>query len=604
MNHYFAELGLDADADERTIKRAYAARLKLIDVEKNPAAFQTLRKIFEGALWYARHTAYHATANAEAETATDPESPGSAPIAQPYIDAIDATVNNVIAPSLQPAESAPKPHRPPRPTGWASLENSGDDDVQLKLAVNIIRSTRAVDSREVAASMVTDARQKLASFAAQENFELDVARYIAAETSYTAASILGVADAMGWNDDQLHSRDRLITLDANLAHQVEQKLFAARGLNYLYTLKTKGQPAGRTLLGKYRPTIFRFEVFGNDDLAKLNRFIDEFRWVDFSSFSNAPDPRVIDWWKEHGSAPRITVVKLGVAAIAGVFVGNFVYDIFNTRNLALSSNALLALAILIDLLIGVTILASAIGLQYLWARYSVRYRHHFSEKKWLADAWLRAAPIVLAFALLWPNMPYSEVSTALCVMTIFWIKQSVLKFWNWQEIAVSAVFPGLPAAVWVASFFAQPHFLLSFAAGLLILIYALAVARQAQFMSYGDSSRKLRFTFNYGWLTLLGISAIFIIDRPGSTSLIQQTGRLLWVLSVIWGAAATSFYPARLKNGPWVGMVLLSVILYIFYFAPPNNGMVSFAVALSASIMTLAFFIINRIPPLNAWLQR
>jgi hypothetical protein len=606
MNHYFAELGLDANADERAVKRAYAARLKLIDVEKDPAAFQALRETFEGALWYARNAAHIDNDMEETELAVDIESAASAPIAptasQSQIDAvINIVLNNAIAPSFRLDESAPQP---PIPKGWASLGSSGDEDVQLTLAVNIVRSTRAVDSREVAASMVADARQKLASFAAQENFELEVARYIASETGYTAASFLGIADAMGWHDDKLYSRDRLATLDANLAYQVEQKLFAARGLDNLHALKDGRYAVGRTLMGKFRPAIFRLWIFDKNELAEFHNFIDEFRWADFSSFSNAPDPRVIDWWKEHGRAPRITLVKLSVATIVGVFAGSFAYDMLNTRNLELSSNALLALAILIDLLIGIAALAGTIGLQHLWTRYKVRYQHHFNEKKWLAQGWITVAPAALAFALLWPDMTYWEIPAILCVVVFLWIKQAILENWELQEIAFSAVFPGIPTGSWVQSFFVQSHFLLAYSAGLLILIYALAAAREAQFILYGDTPRDLRFAFNYGWLALLGMSAILVIGGPAATSIDQQAGRMLWLLSIIWGFSTTSFYPARLKNGPWVGMVLLSIVLYVVYFAPPTTGMVGFAVALSASIMTLTFFIINRIPPLNAWLQR
>jgi hypothetical protein len=606
VNHYFAELGLDADADERAVKRAYAARLKLIDVEKDPAAFQVLRETFEGALWYARNAAYRAMEEAEVTaSAADIESATSAPIASAVSqNQIDAVINVVLnsASSFQPAESVPQPSIP---KGWASLHSSGDDDVQLTLAVNIVRSTRAVDSREVAASMVTGARQKLASFAAQENFELKVAAYIINETGYTVTSILGIADAMGWHDDKLYSRDRLATLDANLAYQVEQKLFAAHGLDKLHALKDGRHAAGRTLMGKFRPAIFRLWLFDKDELAEFHHFIDEFRWADFSGFSNAPDPKVIDWWKEHGRAPRITLVKLGVAAMVGVFAGSFVYDMLNIRNVELSSHAPLTLAILIDLFIGLAVLVGTIGMQHLWMRYQARYRHQFSERNWLAQGWIGVAPVALAFALLWPEMTYWEVPAIFCLAITFWIKQSVFeKTFTWEEMAVSSVFPGLPTAYWIQSFFIQPHFLLAYAAGLLTLTYTLAAARQAQFILYGDTPSDLHVAFNYGWLILLGMSAILVVGVPIGASLDQQTGRLLWLLSIIWGVAATSFYPARLKNGPWIGMLLLSVLLYLAYFAPPATGMVGFAVAISASIMTLVFFIINRIPPLNAWLQR
>ena len=54
MSRPFSVLGLDADADERAIKRAYAAKLKTVRPDEDPEGFQRLNEAYRAALQWAQ----------------------------------------------------------------------------------------------------------------------------------------------------------------------------------------------------------------------------------------------------------------------------------------------------------------------------------------------------------------------------------------------------------------------------------------------------------------------------------------------------------------------------------------------------------------------
>ena len=178
------ELGLDAD--ERTIRRAYARRLKLVDAEADPAGFQALRETLEAAL---RWAAWRDRATAAEAPASTPQ-PESAPPADPP----GTPAPSLVLESASPLAPAIEPE--PDPVSAAGEPAFADFHARLE---------RGVESPEQAGALLDAALQdeRLVNLEARTFFEWRVAGLLAGgwrpghELLFWPAAV-----AFGWDTDR------------------------------------------------------------------------------------------------------------------------------------------------------------------------------------------------------------------------------------------------------------------------------------------------------------------------------------------------------------------------------------------------------------------
>jgi hypothetical protein len=481
--------------------------------------------------------------------------------------------------------------------GWDALDSTNEDEVIRTFVAETARRLDIAVSRADAVAITFEARQHqtLASFSAQEDFEHQLAMYFAEKLECRAIVLLGVADAMGWSEDMR----RLATLNPGLASHLGGKIYAARGLDHLDGLRARNRMAGRILLGKFRPAAFRFGIFDAYELAELNQFIDDFRWVNFTGLADAPDPMVLAWWSQYGRTPRITFAKavfaalLGLAAAALLGMGAPVAG-------APPRYMVVVASFLSGALVGLGFLVLFVGLPWLWWRYRPRAADRVPNHPLFQFGWIPVVPAVLLLSLLWPASSYWPLWLALCVALIMWLVR-VSRFPIEFEAMFFEGFFCLVIAFWAYRFFYEPNVFVALSVAILGALYMLSLSRFADLLL--QAPMPFAALLEFGWILPLAYAAGTTAGSPFADDTFNQALRVLWFVSVLWGVAFTSFYPERLKNLPWIGMVLLSLAI-------ANSGLVAktgrtegVSPAIAASLVTLLFFLANRVPSLHARLR-
>lgn len=179
---FITRLGLDANADERAIKKAYARELKLIDQEKDLAGFQALRESFEQAKSWAQMRLQHAQSmlaeREETICAVEDELPGASNPTS--VDAPDSTFLSMPEPIVLPVSQIAAPTPPSDMLREQEMEGEAAFSEFLEAIAGVSPTHKAQAVKAMHEQMEVSLNQPcMVSIAARTIFEHCVADYLA-----------------------------------------------------------------------------------------------------------------------------------------------------------------------------------------------------------------------------------------------------------------------------------------------------------------------------------------------------------------------------------------------------------------------------------------
>lgn len=191
-------LGIEPTEDSREIRRAYAVRLKTIDVDRDPQAFIALREALEQAQNEARWMAF-SREDEEKEGEDDEDSPDGAEDDDatpfPFHFDFDDFDRDSLAAEVALAPAAPNPWGPP-------TDKDYDDRARALAQLLYEHAEESPDARQAEAMLehwqriIRDPRmQEMSFYADAENWFADL---IARTTPFSDPLVTPVSDFFGW----------------------------------------------------------------------------------------------------------------------------------------------------------------------------------------------------------------------------------------------------------------------------------------------------------------------------------------------------------------------------------------------------------------------
>jgi hypothetical protein len=264
MSDIWEELGIEATEDVRTIRRAYATRLRRVDREGDPDGFQRLREAYEAALEWSEGDGMALPTDPDPSDIADTAShDDSAPIEGDRYEAEDEPWDGLLAQVLAAVES-------------------GDGSTAADRLRNALNSPllETLDDRH--------------------RFEIRLLDSMPPFASGQDAFVTAAVEAFRWQDSVEHLPPYHSAMAADLVSRRDDELVyrflkAYSRFRWLTYILSKQALATSVLTGPFRPTWFKWLAANRHACEHitemLSSFIDE-----HPGLVQRLDHRTVDWW--------------------------------------------------------------------------------------------------------------------------------------------------------------------------------------------------------------------------------------------------------------------------------------------------------------------
>lgn len=309
------QLGIDPTQDIRTVKRAYARRIKAVHPEDDPQGFQQLRAAYESALAqlqdedvaFIRQPLQDSSEHLQSQPLRSKTNNSPPPRRHPEPD-VKSDVNHNVNPLPERRHGLPVEH-------YISTNKA------VSMVTELLRVTRQQGEKQGKIYLEQLLQSEaLKNLDLKSDFEEKLLFELAQQEPLPMELLTMVANHFGWQET-IRSENNNIGLDYLLgrlkARDMVLQLKKRLGLWHRWS---RNSVVGRVLTGKVRLWYFRWLALSRSTLNLVNNTIltYEIHYPELLAYELKPE--VVQWWRQAVIEPRIHFSHLVWAMVSAPFI--------------------------------------------------------------------------------------------------------------------------------------------------------------------------------------------------------------------------------------------------------------------------------------------